>query len=171
MLKIIPYRKCYALQVSQLFHLAINAIEEGVYSAAEKQAWSFAPRSSYHWHKRLSRSKAWLMVDDSREVQGNPLCCGVVNLETHFTSRGYIDSLYVHPSFQHQGIAAALFNQLQTWAISANISNLSVDASKLSKPLFLSHGFRLNHRSYQEKRGQIIMGYLMTKALTVPRQA
>lgn len=170
MLRIIPYSKCYALQVSQLFHLAINAIDDDVYSFAEKQAWSFAPRSSYHWHKRLSRSKAWLMIDESRDVQGNPLCCGMVNLETHFHSRGYIDSLYVHPSFQHQGIAAALFSQLQTWAISANISHLSVDASKLSKPLFLSHGFRLHHRSYQEKRGQIIKGYLMSKALTANGQ-
>ncbi|PKH54239.1 GNAT family N-acetyltransferase [Shewanella sp. Choline-02u-19] len=171
MLRIIPYSKCYAVQVSHLFHLAINVIADDVYSIAEKQAWSSSPRSGYHWHKRLSRSKAWLMIDDERDVQGVPFCCGLVNLETHFNTRGYIDSLYVHPDYQHRGIATALFTQLQTWATSANISNLSVDASKLSKPLFLSHGFRLHHRSYQEKRGQIIMGYLMSKVLSVQEQS
>lgn len=167
MLRIISYSKRYAVQVSHLFHLAINAIDDDVYSLAEKQAWSHSPRSSYHWHKRLSRSKTWLMIDDERNVEGVPLCCGFINLETDFNTRGYIDSLYVHPDFQHQGIAAALFVQLQTWATTANIRDLSVDASKLSKPIFLSHGFRIHHRSYQEKRDQIIMGYLMSKALTI----
>ncbi|WOT06188.1 GNAT family N-acetyltransferase [Shewanella youngdeokensis] len=165
MLKIIPYQKCYARQVSQLYHLAINSIENSVYSQAEKQAWSYAPRSEYHWHKRLSRSKSWLMIDDERTQLGLPVCCGMINIETHFHSLGYIDSLYVHPDYQRQGIAAALFNQLQSWARITKVRELSVDASKLSKPLFLTHGFKQRHRSYQEKRGQIIMGFLMSKPL------
>ncbi|MCL1093681.1 GNAT family N-acetyltransferase [Shewanella kaireitica] len=165
MLKIIPYHKHYAAQVSQLFHLAINAIDEDVYPKIEQQAWSYSPRSSYHWHKRLTRSKTWLMIDSAQHLDGVPLCCGVINLETHYHSRGYIDSLYVHPNFQHQGIAAALLTELEVWAIAANIETLSVDASKLSKPLFLAHGFKQLHRSYQDKRGQIIMGFLMSKPL------
>ena len=167
MLKLIPYQKQYATQVSQLFHLAINAIDVDVYSKIEQQAWSCSPRSRYHWHKRLTRSKTWLMIDSAQHQDGVPLCCGVINLETHFHSRGYIDSLYVHPDFQHQGIAAALLTELEAWAIAANIGSLSVDASKLSKPLFLAHGFKQRHRSYQEKRGQIIMGFLMCKPLIV----
>lgn len=165
MLKIIPYHKQYTAQVSQLFHLAINAIDEDVYPKIEQQAWSYSPRSSYHWHKRLTQSKTWLMIDSAQHLDGVPLCCGVINLETHYHSRGYIDSLYVHPDFQHQGIAAALLTELEAWAIAANIETLSVDASKLSKPLFLAHGFKQLHRSYQEKRGQIIMGFLMSKPL------
>ncbi|MEZ9821109.1 GNAT family N-acetyltransferase [Shewanella sp. 10N.286.45.A1] len=167
MFKLIPYQKQYATQVSQLFHLAINAIDDDVYSKIEQQAWSYSPRSRYHWHKRLTRSKTWLMIESDQHQDGVPLCCGVINLETHFHSRGYIDSLYVHPDFQHQGIATTLLLELEAWAMSANIGSLSVDASKLSKPLFLAHGFKQQHRSYQEKRGQIIMGFLMSKPLIV----
>lgn len=171
MLKLIPYQKQYATQVSQLFHRAINAIDEDVYSKIEQQAWSYSPRSRYHWHKRLTRSKTWLMIDSTQYHDGASLCCGVINLETQFDSRGYIDSLYVHPDFQHQGIATALLAELEAWAIAANIDSLSVDASKLSKPLFLAHGFKQLHRSYQEKRGQIIMGFLMRKPLKTSKDS
>lgn len=165
MLRIIPYQKCYASDISALAHIAINQVDEEVYTPQEKAAWSYAPRSAYHWHKRLSHSKTWLMVDDQRLVSGHAYCCGFINLETHFKSRGYIDSLYVHPEYQKQGVAKLLYESLAVWAVNHQLPELFVDASKLSKPLFLSKGFKLHHRSYQEKRGVVIMGFYMSKTL------
>ncbi|MGS0727882.1 GNAT family N-acetyltransferase, partial [Shewanella sp. 0m-11] len=118
------------------------------------------------WHKRLSRSKTWLMVDEQNQASGHALCCGFINLETHFNSRGYIDSLYVHPDYQGRGIARQLYTELAQWASQREFDELSVDASKLSRPLFESMGFKVRHRSYQEKRGVVIMGYYMLKKLT-----
>ncbi|MDB2387285.1 GNAT family N-acetyltransferase [Shewanella sp.] len=163
MLTIIPYHRMYAAQVSQLCHVAINAIDDSQYSEADRRAWSFAPRSDYHWHKRLTRTQTWLMVDEQPDAPTQ--CCAVINLETHFHRRGYIDSLYVAPQYQHQGVAKALLTVLENWALQAGIDCLSVDASKLSKPLFLAHGFKQRRRSYQEKNGQVIMGFLMYKSL------
>lgn len=168
MLKLIPYRKEYAAAVSDVVHTAINQITDDVYSAEERMAWSFAPRSSYHWHKRLSRSQTWLMIDEQRIESGRAFCCGFINLETDFNSRGYIDSLYVHPDFQGQGVARRLYSALALWAIEHEYAELSVDASILSKPLFEAMGFKMKHRSYQEKRGVVIMGYYMSKALKKP---
>ncbi|ABZ75927.1 GCN5-related N-acetyltransferase [Shewanella halifaxensis HAW-EB4] len=165
MLKLIPYRKEYAAEVSVVAHIAINQISDDVYSAEERTAWSFAPRSSYHWHKRLSRSQTWLMIDEQRLASGRAFCCGFINLETDFNSRGYIDSLYVHPDYQGRGVAKRLYSALALWAIEHEYDELFVDASKLSKSLFASMGFKLRHRSYQEKRGVVIMGYYMSKVL------
>ncbi|MGS0681803.1 GNAT family N-acetyltransferase [Shewanella sp. 125m-7] len=162
MLKLIPYQKSYAADISVLAHKAINQISDDIYSLDEKMAWSFAPRSQYHWHKRLSRSQTWLMVDDQPIGAGGAFCCGFINLETQFNSRGYIDSLYVHPDYQGQGIAKSLYKALALWATEHNYPELFVDASKLSKPLFESEGFKLRHRSYQEKRGVVIMGFYMS---------
>ncbi|GIU12786.1 GNAT family N-acetyltransferase [Shewanella sp. MBTL60-007] len=171
MLKIIPYQKCYAPDVSVLAHMAISKISDDIYTQQEKSAWSYAPRSSYHWHKRLLRSKSWLVVDEQRIESGRAFCCGFINLETHFKSRGYIDSLYVHPQYQQQGVAGRLYEVLAQWAVNNALPELFVDASKLSKPLFESQGFRLRHRSYQEKRGIVIMGYYMSKALAAVPQS
>ncbi|MCL1125015.1 GNAT family N-acetyltransferase [Shewanella surugensis] len=165
MLFIIPYTKEYASCVSQLFHDAIHAIDDDVYSVLHQQAWSKAPRSNYHWQKRLSNSQTWLMLDDTQLYQARPRCCGFINVEIGYVSRGYIDSLYVHPNYQHRGIATRLYLCLQDWASAQGFTRLSVDASVLSKPLFLSQGFKQVHRSYQEKSGQVIMGFLMEKGL------
>lgn len=165
MLSIIPYQKAYAASVSQLFHDAIHAITDEAYSLPQRQAWSRGPRSTYHWHKRLSNSQTWLMVDNSQLHEGLPLCCGFINIETDYVHQGYIDSLYVHPQYQHQGVAKRLVLCLLDWACSQQFPLLSVDASILSKPLFLQQGFKQVHRSYQEKSGQVIMGFLMEKVL------
>ncbi|CAM3246130.1 GNAT family N-acetyltransferase [Shewanella pealeana] len=148
-----------------LAHISICGISEDVYCEEEKSAWSFAPRSAYHWHKRLSKSQTWLVVDDKRIESDKAFCCGFINLETQFESRGYIDSLYVHPAYQRRGIASQLYTALEQWARQQKFDELSVDASKVSKPLFESMGFKVRHRSYQEKRGVVIMGYYMLKGL------
>ena len=165
MFSVIPYQTEYATSVSQLFHDAIHGIDEEYYSFEDKSAWSSKPRSAYHWHKRMSRSKAWLMIDESTLIDGQSKCCGFINIETGFYTRGYIDSLYVHPAYQGKGIAKALYQTLEQWGAEQGYRELMVDASSLSKALFLSQGFKLCHRSYQEKRGRVIMGYLMKKQL------
>lgn len=164
MLTLIPYHKTYAADVAKLCHLSIHDIDPRLYSAAEKSAWSFAPRSANHWQRRLSNSKAWLMLT-SASVDGAETVCGMINVETRFNSRGYIDSLYVAPEHQRKGIAKQLYSALEFWAREQQIDELTVDASKVSKGFFEAQGFKLRHRSYQEKRGVVIMGYYMYKPL------
>ncbi|QYJ85111.1 GNAT family N-acetyltransferase [Shewanella mesophila] len=166
MYQVIPYAPEYAAQVSKLYHCTVQNIDESSYSASQKQAWSKAPRSAYHWNKRLSRSKAWLMVDTKQMVGNSYLCIGFINVETHFYSRGYIDSLYVLPGYQGMGVASALYQELELWAKFSAVERLSVDASKLSKALFLSQGFKFHHNRYQEKCGEIFLAFYMSKQLS-----
>ena len=166
MYKVIPYVPEYALQVSKLYHSSVQNIDETYYSALQKQAWSKAPRSAYHWNKRLNNSKSWLMVDTRHRVGSCYLCIGFINVETHFNSRGYIDSLYVLPDYQGMGVASALYRELELWAIDTAVECLSVDASKLSRELFLSYGFKLHHNRYQEKCGEIFLAFYLSKQLT-----
>ncbi|CAM4002347.1 GNAT family N-acetyltransferase [Shewanella aquimarina] len=165
MIKIIPYRKGYSKAVGEVYHLAVRAIDETHYSAEQKLAWSQAPRSGYHWHKRLTRSQAWLAVDTACMAGEDPRCVGFINVETQYASRGYIDSLYVHPEYQGQGIARQLLQQLESWAASQGMDELRVDASSLSRPLFVAEGFALRHKRYQEKAGQVFMAYYLAKSL------
>lgn len=162
---VLPYNKHYASTVSHIFHESIHHIDDDMYLDEDKCAWSASPRSSYHWNKRLSRSQAWVLVDVDCVVNGKPKCCGFINVETQFYSQGYIDSLYVHPDYQGKGGAHQLYKALEAWSCEQGFTSLSVDASKASKALFLSWGFKLRHRSYQEKLGRVIMGFLMEKEL------
>ncbi|MGB6138519.1 MAG: GNAT family N-acetyltransferase, partial [Shewanella sp.] len=69
------------------------------------------------------------------------------------------------PTWQHQGIARALYQQLQSWAQQQNYPLLSVDASYLSKGLFEQHGFALKQVCYQHKLGHSFTGFYMQKVL------
>ncbi len=162
---IIPFDTRYALQVSLLYHKAIQHIDNDIYTLAQKQAWSKAPRSIYHWNKRLSKSRAWLMIDTSQPMGECYTCIGFINVETHFHRRGYIDSLYVLPEYQGNNVATQLCLQVLQWAQEAQLERLFVDASKLSKKLFLSQGFKLQHNRYQEKCGQVFQMFYLSKSL------
>lgn len=157
--ELVEFDKQYAEQIGPLYHLAVHSYVGEFYTRAQLNAWSAAPRSSYHWRKRLSQTRSWLAIVAGR-------CVGFINMETHFHSRGYIDSLYVLPQYQHQGIATALIVQAQQWAIEQGYRQLTVDASAMSKPVFIRQGFKLHHRRYQQKNGEVIAGFALYKNLT-----
>ena len=156
--QIVDFSALYALQISQLYHDAIHAIVHPRYPKVKLNAWSSAPRSAKYWQIQYKQNKAWLMLDNQQVI-------GFIGLETHFKYQGYIDCLYVHPSYQNLGIASALLEHLQHWAMQQHYPNLSVDASYLSKPLFEKMGFSLQQKSYQQKRGQTLGGFYMEKRL------
>lgn len=164
-LVILPYDKHYAVAVSHIVHESIHHINNSQYSHEDKCAWSRSPRSTYHWNKRLSQSRAWIIVDLNCDINGWPRCCGFINVETHFYTQGYIDSLYVDPDYQGKGVAHRLYEALESWGVKQGYAALSVDASHASKAMFLSFGFKQRHRSYQEKLGRVITGFFMDKNL------
>jgi putative acetyltransferase len=165
--RILPFHRAYAGQVSRLYHEAVRAIRHPRYSPSQLAAWSRAPRSEKHWQLRLTRSRCWLLLYQAQHtgLAGQPQCCGFINVETAFASRGYIDSLYIAPAHQGKGLGRSLYLEAERFARSKGYPALSVDASFLSRPLFELMGFALVQRSYQQKQGQIIPGFYMTKKL------
>lgn len=93
------------------------------------------------------------------------ICAGFINVETDFHHRGYIDSLYIHPDWQRQGLGERAYRQLELWAREQGYSQLSADASYLSRGLFIKLGFVQQQRSYQQKLGQVLPSFYMTKKL------
>ncbi|MFB2651750.1 GNAT family N-acetyltransferase [Shewanella seohaensis] len=162
--EVIPYQRRYARAVSELFHQCVHQIQHERYNAAQLKAWSQSPRSSQHWHLRLSRSQAWIiLVTDAAGL--SKICAGFINVETDFHHRGYIDSLYIHPDWQRQGLGERAYRQLELWAREQGYSQLSADASYLSRGLFIKLGFVQQQRSYQQKLGQVLPSFYMTKKL------
>lgn len=160
---ITPFSPQYASNVSLLVHECIQHIDHPRYTQAHLDAWSTAPRSARHWRQRLLRSQSWLLLNNG---PSQPEVIGVINVETDFNHRGYIDSLYISPGKQRQGLAGKLYQTLEQWAITQGYHALSVDASYLSKGFFLKQGFQQVQPSYQITKGQVINGFYMKKDLT-----
>lgn len=174
---IIPFNPKLATQVSELVHQSVRAISHPRYKQAHLNAWSTAPRSAKHWQHRLQRSQSWLMIDNEQSyppmkhsTEKQPLVIGVINVETHFKTRGYIDSLYIAPAYQRQGIALLLYRALEDWSQNEAYAELSVDASYLSKSFFLKQGFTLIQPSYQMTKKQVINSFYLIKPLQKIKQ-
>ncbi|WP_025821973.1 GNAT family N-acetyltransferase [Shewanella marina] len=157
---LVKYHSSFAHQISQLFHQAVQHIDHAIYSKAQLDAWSFAPRSAQYWHNRLKHMYCLVMLHEDR-------CIGFIAMETHFKQQGYIAHLYIAPEFQGQGIATQLFESVLQYAQSLDYAQLIVDASSLSAPLFRLHGFIRQSRCYQLQRGQMLPALVMRKSLLV----
>lgn len=161
-IEIVPYQSKYASAVSELFHLCVHNIKHERYPQVLLNAWSHAPRSAKHWHLRLTRSQAWtLVVTDPTSL--NKICIGFINVETDFHHRGDIDSLYIHPDWQRQGLGQLAYCHLESWALLQGYTCLKVDASYLSRGLFAKMGFTQVQRSYQQKLGMVLPSFYMIK--------
>ncbi|MBB1268150.1 GNAT family N-acetyltransferase [Shewanella sp. SR44-3] len=178
--QLVDYTPSDAAGVSSLFHLAVSNISHPRYNQAQLLAWSQAPRSTRHWRNQLQYAKTWLVIaNNPNESLQEPLkgvangddgrkLIGVISLETQFKHQGYISHLYVTPEAQGQGVGRQLLLNAEYWALEQNYSQLSTDASYVSKALFERHGFSHQGKSFQHKLGQVLTGFHMTKALAVP---
>ena len=78
---------------------------------------------------------------------------------------GYINRLYTHKDFLNQGIATALFNKIEQWAIQSGIPELSLDSSKTAEGFYLKMGFVKSGVSVMERGNVVFRNTVMKKKL------
>ncbi|WP_421869709.1 GNAT family N-acetyltransferase [Motiliproteus sp.] len=148
-MKIRNFRSTDSDEIADLFHRSVQAIDDAIYTPAQKQAW--APPTDYaKWRERLQLSQPFVAVSNDQIV-------GFIELR----ETGYIDCLYVHPDHQHQGIATALLIHLCRVARQQGLKRLSVDASKVALPFFEHHGFEIVEAQELIRDGQRLQNYCM----------
>lgn len=96
-----------------LFGRSVREIATRDHSLAQVSAWAPEVPDWPRWSKRLSEGAAFVC---EREDQ----IAGFARIEDN----GYLDLLYVHPEFEGQGVARALFERVLAWAKSHGIAHL-----------------------------------------------
>ncbi|MCZ8354758.1 MAG: GNAT family N-acetyltransferase [Cyclobacteriaceae bacterium] len=141
-------------EIIQVFTLSVSELTSKEYSEAQQKVWANAGINKEKWIKRLAEQYFVIAHFENQPA-------GFASL----TTSGYVDVLYVHPSFVRKGIGLALLNHLQTEAIKLNVLELTSDVSETAKPLFLSFGFKAMHKNEFELEGQFIHNYKMIKSI------
>ncbi|RDE19679.1 GNAT family N-acetyltransferase [Motiliproteus coralliicola] len=148
-MKIRNFQSVDSDEIADLFHRSVYAIDDAIYTPAQKQAW--APPTDYaKWQARLQTSQPFVAVSNGQIV-------GFIELREH----GYIDCLYVHPDHQHRGIATALLTHLCRAAYQLGLNTLSVEASKVALPFFERHGFEIVEAQVVLRYGQRLQNFRM----------
>lgn len=153
-MQIIQYQKQYITEMCKLFHEAIHAIDPSIYTKAQQEVWRSTLPDYKSWYEHLQQKNTWLAMS-----HGNVM--GFIIL----TNNGYIDCLYVHPSFQGIGVATTLYEYILLVAKQKKIKQLSVDASKVACHLFEKWGFLIKKTNNIARDGEVLTNFHMEKFL------
>lgn len=150
-MEIRSYRNSDYVEIADLFHDSVHAIDDSYYTKAQLEAWAPTPPDYELWKQRLALKEPFVALEGSKIV-------GFIELEEN----GHIDCLYVHKEYQGKGVASTLLQYLSNIAKTKGITNLHVEASKVAMPLFKKFGFELKKVNKVSLRGQSLLNYSMS---------
>lgn len=135
--------------VYQLFVQTIQSINSSDYTSPQIQAW-IGCTNEQKLHNKLQNSYSLVALIDNVIV-------GFGNIKDN-----HLDCLYVHHQFQHQGIATALCDKLE----STTLSPITVEASISAQDFFLKRGYTCIKQQAIPLSDQILTNFLMVKNIT-----
>lgn len=147
------YQESDYMEIADLFHGSVHAIDSSAYSNEELEAWAPSPINYAFWEQRLKKQKPFVATE-------NGIIFGFIELEPS----GHIDCLYVHKEHQGSGVASQLLQYTLEIAKKRGVNRLSVEASLVAMPLFKKHGFKVQQKNIVKLRGQLLTNYSMLLA-------
>lgn len=75
---------------------------------------------------------------------------------------GYLDRLYVHHNFQHQGVAAAICNRLEQ---SVDTTRIVTHASITARGFFEKRNYKVIRKQEIQRRNILLTNYIMERLL------
>ena len=154
MMQIRLYMPSDLQDVMTLFYDNIHQVCVNDYTPEQLDAWAPLNPDVYRWESSLNRNHV-IVVEDEDHLIG----FGDVG-ET-----GYLDRLYVHQDYIHQGVGSLIVDQLEKYAKAKGIRAMNTAASVTSKPFFEKKGYVMLNEEVVERRGVRMRRYLMEKIL------
>jgi putative acetyltransferase len=153
-MEIRTYSPKWSVEIADLFHQSVHAVDSSLYTPEQKEAWAPTPPDYECWSQRLNEKKPFVAIVKERVV-------GFIALDTD----GHIDCTYTHPDFQGNGVASALYESLLMEAKRKNIKRLYVEASLMAKPFFEHRGFSVIKENKVERNGVTLVNFIMENHL------
>jgi len=151
-MEIQSYSSKRAVEIADLYHQSVHAIDPSLYTPEQKEAWAPTPPDYERWSERLNEKRPFMAIIDDRVV-------GFMELDAD----GHIDCAYTHPEFQGMGVASALYEHVLAEARSRNINRLYVEASFIAKPFFEHRGFSLVRENRVQRNGRTLVNFVLEK--------
>ncbi|MFC4139013.1 MULTISPECIES: GNAT family N-acetyltransferase [unclassified Microbacterium] len=149
------YRDADAAATLRVFIDAVTVTAAEDYSPEQIAAWARPEkRGLADWSAAMHRLAGIVAVVD-----------GQVAGFSDVNAAGYIDMMFVSPSFARRGLARALLTELETRARDAGATGLSSNVSITARPFFEHAGFVVEAEQHPVIDGIELTNFRMTKAL------
>ncbi len=143
-----PYRSEDVAEMAQMFYDTVHTINAKDYSAKQLTAWACGEEDLQAWDASFQAHETLIAELDGKIVGFGDLVGGT-----------YLDRLYVHKDYQHQGIATALCDALEAKAPAGVFTHTSFTA----RSFFEQRGYTQRKVQNIQKRGLWLTRFVMEK--------
>lgn len=155
-MRVRPFTDSDAPALARILFTAVREIASAHYTAEQVIAWAPVLPSPDRFRERASDGRTLLVAVDDSDV---PVAYGDCEAD------GHIDHLFCLPTYSRQGVAAAVFQELERVARMAGIGRLYVEASEPARRFFCKQGFNTESRNDFLVNDVPIHNWRMTKHL------
>ena len=143
-------------EMQQLFVATITEVCSKDYNEEQIQAWTSGISNTKRWVDRFDEQYVLLgIIDDQITGYGT------------IKDGNYIDMLFVHKDFQRLGIAAKIYQRLESKAKELNSDHINADVSITAKAFFEKMGFIVVKEQQVERLGVELVNYRMRKVWVI----
>lgn len=135
----------------KLFYHTVHTVNAKDYSQEQLSVWATDKIDLEAWNKLLSENYTVVAVE-------NDIIVGFGDID----KSGYLDRLFVHKDYQHQGIATAICNKLEH---AIKVNKIITHSSITAKPFFVKRGFRVVKEQQVLRKGIALTNYIMEKQM------
>jgi putative acetyltransferase len=135
-----------------LFYDTVHSVNAMDYTKEQLVAWANGNVDVDQWNKTFIECFTIVAVKDKVIV-------GFGNID----KTGYLDKLFVHKNYQHQGIATAICNEMEQ---SVDVNKIITHASITAKPFFIIRGYKVVKEQQVKRNGMLLTNYILEKEVT-----
>lgn len=148
-LRIREYRPEDCAGLAGLFYDTVHTINARDYTPDQLDAWADGHVDLAGWNRSFLAHYSLVAVLDDNTIVG----FGDID------HTGYLDRLYVHRDHQHEGIATALCDALESTAAGRIVTHASITA----RGFFERRGYRVVREQQVERHGIQLTNYVMCR--------
>ena len=141
--------------LAELYRGTIHAVNSRDYNAEQVAVWAGRSQRLDSLLKRIEEQYFLVAEED-----------GLLTGFGSITATGFLDMLFVHKDHQGQGIANALVDMLESYAVRNDALLLSADVSITARPFFEKKGFEVVQEQQVEVDGVLLTNFKMRKDLS-----
>jgi len=135
--------------LAELFYNTVHSINAKDYTEEQLNVWATGSVDLEKWNQSLLAHFSVVAVEDE-------IIVGFGDIDM----TGYLDRLYVHKDYQHQGIATVICDKLE---YIFDVGKVTTHASITAKPFFEKRGYKVTKKQNVERDGVLLQNYVMEK--------
>ncbi len=141
--------------ISHLFKETILHVNKKDYNEKQVTIWASGYDDYEKWKTKIA-DQYFILAEVDEQAAGF----------TSITKKGYLDYMFVSHLHQGKGVATALVQAIEEYALKNKMAEITSDVSITAKPFFASKGFAVVKEQQVLLKGVYFTNYKMKKVLT-----